>query len=280
MEDRVDNQFLTSHVVRTLGAGALMALAACGGSTTSQLSDARRAYGEAEQSPARTRAPGDLAEARVALDRAEAAHDDEPGSAREARLAEHAARKARAAEEHGEAIAERRATVSAKTDTRRADEPVEPVAAERRAAADRTDRRSEREANGALQSLASVANVKEEPRGVVITLSGGLLFPSGERDVSPIANRSMDQVAHALAQQPEDTTFEVDGYTDNTGSEKENQRLSAQRAQAAADRLTQEGIRASRIRVEGRGEAQPIADNGTAEGRTANRRVEIVVVRH
>jgi outer membrane protein OmpA-like peptidoglycan-associated protein len=276
MEDRVEKKFLSSYFARTFGAGALMALAACGGSTTSQLTDARRAYDEAEQSPARTRAPGDLAEARAALDRAEAAHDDEPGSTREARLAERAERKARAAEAHGEAISERRVAVGAKTDTRRADEPS-AVAPERRT---RTDRRSAREANGALQSLASVANVKEDPRGVVITLSGGLLFPSGERDVSPIANRSMDQVAHALAQQPDDTTFEVDGYTDNTGSENENQRLSAQRAQAVADRLTHEGIDASRIKVEGRGEAQPIADNSTADGRTANRRVEILVVHH
>ena len=269
----MENNILTSHVARTFGAGVLLAFAACGGSTTSQLTDARRAYDEAEQSPARTRAPGDLADARVALDRAEAAHDDDPGSAREARLAERAARKARVAEAHGEAISERRAVVSAKTDTRRADERSD-VAPERRA---RADRRAERNANGALQSLASVANVKEEPRGVVITLSGNLLFPTGERDVSPIANRSMDQVAHALAQQPEDTTFDVNGYTDNTGSDAENQRLSAQRAQAVADRLTQEGISASRIHVEGRGEAQPIADNGTTEGRTANRRVEIVV---
>jgi flagellar motor protein MotB len=44
--------------------------------------------------------------------------------------------------------------------------------------------------------------------------------------------------------------------------------------------MTQEGIDASRIRVSGRGEAQPIAQNDTAEGRSANRRVEIVVNRH
>lgn len=273
----MDYKFLTSHVTRGLGAGALVALAACGGSTTSQLSDARRAYDDAAQSPARTHAPGELAEARVALDRAEAAHDDKPGSTREARLAERAERKARMAEAHGEAAADRRSGVSAKADTRRSDERV---AAEPTARESRSTRRSERDANAALQSLASVANVKEEPRGVVVTLSGSLLFPSGERDVSPIANRSMDQVAHALAQQPDSTRFEVDGYTDNTGSERENEQLSRQRAQAVADRLSQEGIDASRIRVEGRGEAQPIADNATSEGRAANRRVEIVVVRH
>ena len=276
-EDSVDIKFLTSHVSRSLGAGALIALAACGGSTTSQLSDARRAYDDAEQSPARTRAPGDLAEARAALDRAEAAHDQDPGSQREARLAERAERKARQAEARGEDLAVRRTNMSAKTDTRRADERVPTPPVERES---RSVRRAERDSNNALQTLASVANVREDARGAVVTMSGNLLFPSGDRDVSPIANRSMDQVAHALKQQPADTTFEVNGYTDNTGSERENEQLSRQRAQAVADRMTQEGIDASRIRVEGRGEAQPIADNDTAEGRAANRRVEIVVVRH
>jgi len=275
----VELKILTSHVSRTLGAGALIVLAAaCGGTTTSQLSDARRAYAEAEESPARTRAPGDLAEARAALDRAEAAHDQDPGSDREARLAERAARKARIAEERGEALAERRsASLSAKSDSRRADERVSTAPVDRES---RSARRSERDANSALQSLASVANVREDSRGAVITLSGNLLFPSGDRDVSPIANRTMDQVAHSLAQQPKDTTFDVNGYTDNTGSDAENEELSRRRAQAVADRMTAEGIDASRIRVAGRGEAQPIADNDTAEGRAANRRVEIVVNRH
>ena len=69
-------------------------------------------------------------------------------------------------------------------------------------------------------------------------------------------------------------------HTDSSGSERENEKLSQQRAQAVADRLQHEGINASRIRVQGRGEAQPIADNDTAEGRAANRRVEIVVLHH
>jgi outer membrane protein OmpA-like peptidoglycan-associated protein len=263
-----------THVLHTCAAGALAAcLAACGGSvaTTPQLVDARRAYDHAEDSPARTRAPGDLAEAHAALERAENAHDQDPGSEQEANLARRATRKALHAQMHGEELAANRTELAAKT------EPPRPVAVEREA---RAPRSSDEHANAALQSLAQVANVKEESRGVVITMSGSLLFPSGDRDVSPIANQSMDQVAHALAQQPDDATFDIEGYTDSTGSERENKVLSEKRAQAVADRLTQAGIAASRIQVEGRGEAEPIADNATAEGRAANRRVEIVVMRH
>jgi OmpA-OmpF porin, OOP family len=111
-------------------------------------------------------------------------------------------------------------------------------------------------------------------------LSGSLLFPNGDKEMSPIANQNLDQVAHALAEQPRDATFDIEGYTDSTGSEQENQALSEQRAQAVADKLQQSGIDPSRITVVGRGEAAPIADNGTPEGRASNRRVEIVVERH
>jgi outer membrane protein OmpA-like peptidoglycan-associated protein len=254
-------------------------LVACGASTTPQLKDARDAYADAEASSARTRAPGDLAEARAALDRAERAHDDNPGSPREAELAERAERKARYAESRGEGrSADRgyRDNIHARSDR----EPAR-VRAER---IDREERRdntaSPREANAALQGLAQVGTVRQDPRGLVITLSGSLLFPTGEEELSPIGNQNVDRVAHALAQQPKDTTFDIEGYTDSSGSDAENRTLSERRAQAVADRLVTEGIDSSRIRVVGRGEDQPIADNGTDEGRASNRRVEIVVNRH
>jgi outer membrane protein OmpA-like peptidoglycan-associated protein len=242
---------------------------ACGSAPTSQLVDARKAYDEAEHSPAREHAPGDLAEARVALDRAEDAHDKDPGSAREIRLSERAERKARAAEEHGDALADRHNTaLAAKSEERRevvTDADAHPT------------KQEARHADAALQSLAQVASVKEEPRGVVVTMSGALLFPNGEKTLSPIGRQNVDRVAHALAEQPKDSTFQVVGYTDNTGSDKENQELSAARAHAVADRLTEAGIDSSRISADGRGEADPIASNDTREGRASNRRVEIIV---
>lgn len=270
---------LNKCLLRTCAAGALAAAligCASNANTTPQLVNARRAYDEAADSAARTRAPNDLAEARMALDRAEEAHDQEPGSDREAHLARRAERKARYAEARGDQLSSNRTDLAAKTEPRR-----EVVVERQRVRDDRDVRRvSDKRSNAALQSLAQVANVRQEARGVVVTMSGSLLFPSGERDATPIANQSLDQVAHALAQQPSDTTFQIEGYTDSSGSESENLALSEKRAQLVADRLVESGIDSSRISVVGRGEAQPIADNNTAEGRAANRRVEIVVVRH
>jgi outer membrane protein OmpA-like peptidoglycan-associated protein len=279
MEEPVElTNLLKSNTLRFTYAGALAAsLMACTSTTSPQLADARDAYQDAEASSAPERAPGALAEARVALDRAERAHEQDPGSEREIDLAERAEKKAHFAQARGEAR-------DARVDNRRALR-AEPVVSERPVVRrdvheTRDTPKNARNANAAMQSLAQVANVKEEPRGYVITLSGELLFPSGDQDVSPVANRSLDQVADALAQQPSDTTFQIEGYTDNTGSEDQNRSLSAKRAQAVADKLSRAGIDPDRIRVVGRGEDGPIADNDTAEGRATNRRVEIIVDRN
>ena len=68
------------------------------------------------------------------------------------------------------------------------------------------------------------------------------------------------------------------GHTDSIGTEAYNLKLSERRAQAVKAYLVSKGIDASRIYSEGKGEAQPIASNKTAEGRAKNRRVDIEVV--
>ena len=68
---------------------------------------------------------------------------------------------------------------------------------------------------------------------------------------------------------------EVAGHTDSTGAEEFNQALSERRAQSVSDYLVSEGVNADNLSVRGYGESQPIADNGTVEGRARNRRVEL-----
>ena len=72
----------------------------------------------------------------------------------------------------------------------------------------------------------------------------------------------------------------VSGHTDSVGRDAYNQRLSEQRAKAVTDYLVSSGVpRASVVSVKGMGEAQPVADNNTADGRAMNRRTEILIQR-
>ena len=126
-----------------------------------------------------------------------------------------------------------------------------------------------------LDALGKIAAVKREARGVVITLSGSVLFASGKSELLPGAQQRLDQVAQAL--KTSDRTILVEGFSDSRGSAAGNQQLSQSRAQAVLDYLVPRGIPAQRIRAVGQGASRPIAQNTTAEGRANNRRVEIVV---
>jgi outer membrane protein OmpA-like peptidoglycan-associated protein len=279
---------LVDHNWKPVLAGSVLALAlgGCASKPSPELVDARRAYERAEDSPAPQRDPRDMERAKIALDRAEEAHDADPGSAREQRLAEtakHRADEARVRSEGREArLEDTTATDRAERARLRHDDEVEAARVEQaHVVSDKPVTKAEaRKASAALQNLGPVANVKEEPRGVMITLSGTLLFPNGEKEMSPIAKQNLDQVAHALAEQPASTTFEVAGHTDDSGSDKQNKQLADQRAKAVADYLIGSGIDPARIRTVGYGEDHPIASNDTPEGRAENRRVEILVTRH
>jgi OOP family OmpA-OmpF porin len=72
-----------------------------------------------------------------------------------------------------------------------------------------------------------------------------------------------------------DLKVEIAGHTDSRGNEAYNQGLSERRAQAVADYLVAHDANGSNITVKGYGENQPVADNGSDEGRASNRRVEL-----
>ena len=81
----------------------------------------------------------------------------------------------------------------------------------------------------------------------------------------------------AAAQRCPDTQFEVSGHTDASGSLAFNMSLSQQRAQVVVDYMTQAGLPTQRFTVKGYGPTKPIADNGSAEGRAKNRRIEFLI---
>ncbi|MEL7169844.1 MAG: OmpA family protein, partial [Bacteroidota bacterium] len=104
---------------------------------------------------------------------------------------------------------------------------------------------------------------------------GGLLFDTGSATLRPESTPTLQDLMRTLERNP-DLRLRIEGHTDNTGNAQANQRLSQDRADAVRAYLTGEGIDASRLETQGFGDANPVAGNGTPEGRQTNRRVEIV----
>jgi len=130
---------------------------------------------------------------------------------------------------------------------------------------------------GAMKDLAAVAAVKEDARGMIITLSGSVLFASNKYALLNTAMTKLDQVAEALKAQGADKRMVVEGHTDSQGSDKINQPLSLNRATAVRDYLVSRGVPSDRISAVGMGSSKPVADNLTPENRANNRRVEIII---
>ena len=137
---------------------------------------------------------------------------------------------------------------------------------------------SESRTAAAMAELAKLAAVKEEARGLVITLSGSVLFRSTESNLLPSARLKLSQVAKALLAVPARNLI-VEGHTDSRGTKSYNQGLSQRRADAVRNYLVTKGYPVRRIQARGMGEGHSLASNASPEGRANNRRVEIVIER-
>ncbi len=104
----------------------------------------------------------------------------------------------------------------------------------------------------------------------------GILFETAKSTVRPESAPTLKEIAAALTQHPE-LRVRIEGHTDNVGNADANLRLSEARAAAVKDALVKEyRIDAARLETAGLGDTKPVADNKTAEGRSSNRRVEVV----
>ena len=121
---------------------------------------------------------------------------------------------------------------------------------------------------------SGVAVTQTADNQLKLNIPSDISFDTGRADIKPNLRPILDQFANGLANQPS-LEVQVVGHTDNTGSNAINDPLSLQRAQAARNYLAARGVDPGRIATAGRGEHQPVADNGTESGRARNRRVEI-----
>jgi len=273
---------ITKPVFITLASPLLLSLG-CATAPPPELGDARQAYQRVSTGSAAQVAPAAVHQAKTSLDRAEKSFDDDSDSAQTRSLAYVAHRKALLAE----TVARSK---SAKQETKNAQDKYQQEQSQI-AQADKKELRqtrvqladsqrqvaaSERKAKAANDALAKLGEVKEEQRGLVITLSGSVLFASNRAVLLPAAQSRLNQVAEALMTTQE-RHLTIEGHTDSQGSAGHNLELSQQRAEAVRSHLISRGYPAERIEALGVGKDRPIADNASAEGRANNRRVEIIV---
>ncbi|MEN8720392.1 MAG: OmpA family protein [Oceanococcaceae bacterium] len=128
--------------------------------------------------------------------------------------------------------------------------------------------------NSQLGELVDRTGCRVEFQDANLSLDG-VSFESGSDQLTAQSRNVLTSVAAIL--EDTETTVTIAGHTDSQGDEEYNLRLSLARATAVKRFLTQRGVAASRLKVAGFGESQPMADNRTAEGRARNRRVEFRV---
>ena len=134
------------------------------------------------------------------------------------------------------------------------------------------------ERDKAMAEMRRLGEVAEHAdKSLVLTIGSEVMFRSRQASLLPHAKVKLDQLAEALLQLGSDQQFVIEGHTDSRGSAAYNRRLSRLRALAVRSYLISRGVDPGRIRAEGRGEDEPVADNTDAEGRANNRRVEIIV---
>jgi len=271
---------------------SFFAATACAASTpTPELVSARQAYDRARTDPTASLVPDSVLSAKQSLDKAEAVHEKDPQSDAERSYAYVAQRRAELALALGENAKAKQQTDAAtaqyvELQDKLRTSAVAQLGAERNqvnqlgsqlAQTQAGLSAAEARAARAMESLNKIAQVKEEARGMVITLSGQVLFVTGKSELLPAARDQLDQVAAALKDQGEMKPIVVEGYTDSVGSDATNLKLSKDRAESVRSYLVSKGVPADKITAVGKGEANPVASNDTPEGRANNRRVEIVV---
>lgn len=278
-------------IVALVGTAGVIACAAT--LPPQDLLDARTAYDRASTGPAQTLNPADLHDAKKQLDVAEAAFADDGDSQntrdqaylsiRKTELAVVVAR-TRAADNATEGVVaamhadEKRAVAATAAEL---EDTKDALADQGAAIKDEKARRidAEKRAAQAAADLARIGTVKQEARGMIITLSGGVLFETAKAELLPSAQVKLNDVAKALMQEDPLSPIVIEGHTDSQGGAEYNRLLSERRAAGVRDYLVSRGVAADRITSQGLGLTRPVADNTSPEGRANNRRVEIVVQR-
>ena len=225
-------------------------------------------------------------DARIITIRKIKAEDDE--AARQARLnaeqqaqqSQLAAQQAQMAAQQSQLAAEQEAAQRAKADAARAEaEAQAEKARQAQQQAEQAAQQAAQQANDARERLRNQLNqvlqTTETARGLIVNMSD-VLCDFNKYTLKSEAREKLAKVSGILLAYP-DLKVQVEGYTDNIGSDEYNQKLSEQRADGVREYLVAQSVSDSNVTAKGFGMADPVADNTTNQGRAKNRRVELVV---
>lgn len=135
--------------------------------------------------------------------------------------------------------------------------------------------KQQEELNKDLQG--SGVEVQRQGDTINLNMPGGITFDTAKANIKPNFNPVLNDIANVMVKYPE-TRIEVQGHTDNVGSDSDNLKLSDLRAQSVTSALIGLGVASNRLAPIGYGESKPLASNETAAGRESNRRVEIKII--
>ena len=127
-----------------------------------------------------------------------------------------------------------------------------------------------------MQLQSTGVSVTRNGDNIILNMPGNITFATDSSNISADFYQVLNSVALVI-NEFEKTYIDINGFTDSTGAESYNQTLSEARASSVARYLESQKVVPQRIVTHGMGESQPIADNDTPEGRSLNRRVEIIL---
>jgi outer membrane protein OmpA-like peptidoglycan-associated protein len=238
---------------------------------TEQRKEAERIANEKADAAAKAKAN---AEAKAAAEAAEAKRQSDAEAQRQAELA--AAKQAQMKAEADAAATRAKAEADAAAAKAQAEQDaLKAKEAAARADAERSRKAAEDLRAQLLEQFNRVLETRDTPRGLVVNM-GDVLFATGKFNLRPEAQILLAKLSGIILSHP-GLNLAVEGYTDSTGSDDFNLKLSQQRADTVREYLVSQGLADSTVTGIGFGKTNPVADNTTPAGRQKNRRVEIVV---
>lgn len=237
-------------------------LAACSSQPNQQLEQARSEFSSLQGDPMSQKyAALEVQDAQQALNKADDAFMNDADEQRVDQLAY---------------LAQRRIDLAEQTITlRTAEEELKSSAAKRAEARLESREQQLRRQQEEIRKLQQDLQARQTERGTLVTF-GDVLFDLDRAELKPSGMQGVQSLANFLKENPERQVI-VEGYTDSSGSDSYNQRLSERRADAVRMALVRAGVDQGRIVTRGYGEQYPIASNDSPSNRALNRRVEVTI---